>query len=144
MNQKKTILNPEIQRSFYPQHQSKQLSTLLSLLYLPYELNSPALHLASSLSPQLRKRSFRQGLNYLKKSGTKPLERCLFISLPGQSRFTYSFTYSARAPDADLPNTAAFLGGLVAQEVIKMITKQYVPIDNYCIFDLIETWTGAL
>ncbi|KAF7360342.1 NEDD8-activating enzyme E1 regulatory subunit [Mycena venus] len=30
----------------------------------------------------------------------------------------------ARSPTADLPNTAAFLGGLVAQEVIKMITKQ--------------------
>ncbi|KNZ79684.1 NEDD8-activating enzyme E1 regulatory subunit, partial [Termitomyces sp. J132] len=30
----------------------------------------------------------------------------------------------ARAPTADLPNTAALLGGLVSQEVIKFITKQ--------------------
>ncbi|TFK34707.1 hypothetical protein BDQ12DRAFT_689426 [Crucibulum laeve] len=50
----------------------------------------------------------------------------------------------ARAPTADLPNTAALLGGLVAQEVIKMVTKQYVPIENYCVVDLIETWTGIL
>ncbi|KAJ7485285.1 hypothetical protein FB451DRAFT_1337569 [Mycena latifolia] len=50
----------------------------------------------------------------------------------------------ARAPSADLPNTAAFLGGLVAQEVIKMITKQYVPIDGYCVVDLVETWTGMV
>ncbi|KAJ7185616.1 hypothetical protein C8R46DRAFT_1061219 [Mycena filopes] len=50
----------------------------------------------------------------------------------------------ARAPSADLPNTAAFLGGLVAQEVIKMITKQYVPIDSYCVVDLVETWTGIV
>ncbi|KAF8650721.1 hypothetical protein AX16_005094 [Volvariella volvacea WC 439] len=50
----------------------------------------------------------------------------------------------ARAPTADLPNTAAFLGGLVAQEVIKMITKQYVPINGYCCADLVETWTGVL
>ncbi|KAJ6470116.1 hypothetical protein C8R47DRAFT_1187793 [Mycena vitilis] len=50
----------------------------------------------------------------------------------------------ARSPDADLPNTAAFLGGLVAQEVIKMITKQYVPIDSYCVVDLVETWTGMV
>ncbi|EEB87503.1 hypothetical protein MPER_15127, partial [Moniliophthora perniciosa FA553] len=35
-----------------------------------------------------------------------------------------------RAPDADLPNTAAFLGGLVAQEAIKIIRKQYVPING--------------
>jgi len=50
----------------------------------------------------------------------------------------------ARAPTADLPNTAALLGGLVAQEVIKMITEQYIPIDGYCVVDLIETWTGIL
>ncbi|KAF8154800.1 hypothetical protein B0H34DRAFT_538059 [Crassisporium funariophilum] len=49
-----------------------------------------------------------------------------------------------RAPTADLPNTAALLGGLVAQEVIKMITKQYIPINGYCVVDLIETWTGVL
>ncbi|KAF8343663.1 hypothetical protein F5887DRAFT_1103541 [Amanita rubescens] len=50
----------------------------------------------------------------------------------------------ARAPTADLPNTAAFLGGLVAQEVIKIITKQYVPINGCCVVDLIETWTGVV
>ncbi|KAG6817386.1 hypothetical protein H0H87_009573 [Tephrocybe sp. NHM501043] len=50
----------------------------------------------------------------------------------------------ARSPSADLPNTAALLGGLVAQEVIKVITKQYVPIDSYCTVDLVETWTGVI
>ncbi|GLB41190.1 putative regulatory subunit of the dimeric UBA3-ULA1 E1 enzyme [Lyophyllum shimeji] len=50
----------------------------------------------------------------------------------------------ARAPTADLPNTAALLGGLVAQEVIKVITKQYVPIGSYCTVDLVETWTGVI
>lgn len=39
---------------------------------------------------------------------------------------------------------AAFLGGIVAQEVIKMITQQYVPINGYCVIDLIETWTGVI
>ena len=53
-------------------------------------------------------------------------------------------TRSVRAPTADLPNTAALLGGVVAQEVIKMITKQYIPINGSCIIDLIETWTGVL
>jgi amyloid beta precursor protein binding protein 1 len=43
-----------------------------------------------------------------------------------------------------LPNVAAFLGGLVAQEAIKMITKQYVPVNGYCVADLVETWTGTL
>jgi hypothetical protein len=50
----------------------------------------------------------------------------------------------ARAPTADLPNTAAFLGGMVAQESIKMITKQYVPVNGYCVIDLVDTWTGVI
>lgn len=54
------------------------------------------------------------------------------------------FQNRVRSPTAELPNTAALLGGLVAQEVIKMITRQYVPINGYCIVDLVETWTGIL
>jgi len=49
-----------------------------------------------------------------------------------------------RAPTADLPNVAAFLGGIVAQEAIKMITRQYIPINGYCVIDLVGTWTGVL
>ncbi|EIM83859.1 uncharacterized protein STEHIDRAFT_123436 [Stereum hirsutum FP-91666 SS1] len=50
----------------------------------------------------------------------------------------------ARTPTADVPNTAAFVGGLVAQEAIKMITKQYVPINGYCVADLVDSWTGVV
>ena len=50
----------------------------------------------------------------------------------------------ARAPTADLPNMAAFLGGLVAQEAIKVITEQYVPLNGYCVVDLIDSWTEVI
>ncbi|EJD08513.1 uncharacterized protein FOMMEDRAFT_131246 [Fomitiporia mediterranea MF3/22] len=50
----------------------------------------------------------------------------------------------ARTPTADLPNTAAFLGGLVAQEAIKVITKQYVPVQGTCVVDLVASRTGVL
>ncbi|KAF8123015.1 hypothetical protein EV363DRAFT_1229758 [Boletus edulis] len=50
----------------------------------------------------------------------------------------------ARAPSAELPNTAAFLGGMVAQETIKVITKQYIPVKGYCVIDLVDTWTGMI
>ncbi|CAL1710740.1 unnamed protein product [Somion occarium] len=50
----------------------------------------------------------------------------------------------ARAPTADLPNTAAFVGGMIAQEAIKMITKQYVPVNGYCVVDLVESKTGII
>ncbi|KAK4193823.1 hypothetical protein QBC35DRAFT_7253 [Podospora australis] len=45
----------------------------------------------------------------------------------------------ARAEGGELHNIAALTGGMVAQETIKIITKQYVPIDNTCIFDGIHS-----
>ncbi|KAL8840657.1 MAG: hypothetical protein Q9176_003770 [Flavoplaca citrina] len=40
-----------------------------------------------------------------------------------------------RAHGAELHNISALTGGMVAQEVIKVLTKQYIPIDNTCVFD---------
>lgn len=40
-----------------------------------------------------------------------------------------------RAKGGELHNISALTGGMVAQEVIKVITKQYIPIDNTCVFD---------
>ena len=48
-----------------------------------------------------------------------------------------------RAGGAELHNISAFTGGMVAQEVIKVITKQYIPIDNTCIFDGITSKTAV-
>ncbi|CAG8628129.1 5614_t:CDS:2, partial [Paraglomus occultum] len=39
---------------------------------------------------------------------------------------------------SELPNMAALLGGLVSQEIIKLITHQYIPLNNSCIFDGIK------
>ena len=41
----------------------------------------------------------------------------------------------ARAGGGELHNISALTGGMVAQEMIKIITKQYIPVDNTCIFD---------
>ena len=49
-----------------------------------------------------------------------------------------------RAPTAELPTTAALVGGLVAQEAIKVITRQYVPIDGTCVVDLVASTTGTI
>jgi amyloid beta precursor protein binding protein 1 len=35
------------------------------------------------------------------------------------------------------------MGGLVAQEAIKLITTQYIPSDNTCIFDGITSSTNV-
>ncbi|KAF2032706.1 NEDD8-activating enzyme E1 regulatory subunit [Setomelanomma holmii] len=44
-----------------------------------------------------------------------------------------------RAGGAELHNIGALTGGMVSQEVIKVITEQYVPVDNTCIFDGIKS-----
>lgn len=45
----------------------------------------------------------------------------------------------ARAEGGELHNTSALTGGMVAQEIIKIITKQYIPVDNTCVFDGIDS-----
>ncbi|KAG8911801.1 hypothetical protein FRC00_005802, partial [Tulasnella sp. 408] len=50
----------------------------------------------------------------------------------------------SRAPGAELPTTAALMGGMVAQEVIKVITKQYIPINGVCAVDLVSSTTGTV
>jgi amyloid beta precursor protein binding protein 1 len=40
-----------------------------------------------------------------------------------------------RTEGGELHNVSALTGGLVAQEALKVITRQYVPLDNTCVFD---------
>ncbi len=47
----------------------------------------------------------------------------------------------SRAKGGELHNISALTGGMVSQEIIKIITKQYIPIDNTCIFDGITSRT---
>ncbi|SLM36502.1 UBA/THIF-type NAD/FAD binding fold [Lasallia pustulata] len=48
-----------------------------------------------------------------------------------------------RAGGGEVHNISALTGGMVAQEVIKIITKQYVPVDNTCVFDGIASKTAV-
>ncbi|KAF8128354.1 hypothetical protein EV363DRAFT_1451739 [Boletus edulis] len=94
----------------------------------------------------------------LKNFQTQCLNQTIYHGLPlhhgVENRTLTAFVYSpwhlttlfasARAPSAGLPNTAAFLGGMVAQETIKVITKQYIPVKGYCVIDLVDTWTGMI
>jgi NEDD8-activating enzyme E1 regulatory subunit len=57
----------------------------------------------------------------------------------GYARLSQAAQEVARAGGGELHNISAFTGGLVAQETIKIITKQYIPVDNTCIFDGISS-----
>lgn len=43
----------------------------------------------------------------------------------------------------ETPNLAALIGGLAAQEAIKLITHQYIPIYNTCIFNGITSTSSV-
>ncbi|KZF19311.1 ubiquitin-like activating enzyme [Xylona heveae TC161] len=49
-----------------------------------------------------------------------------------------------RHDGAELHNISALAGGMIAQEVIKVITRQYIPIDNTCLFDGIGSRSSVL
>ncbi|MCJ1291116.1 hypothetical protein MMC34_002659 [Xylographa carneopallida] len=61
-----------------------------------------------------------------------------------QERLSNVIMELARGGLAELHNISALTGGMVAQEVIKVLTKQYVPIDNTCVFDGISSKTAVL
>ncbi|CZT07138.1 hypothetical protein WAI453_010841 [Rhynchosporium graminicola] len=68
-------------------------------------------------------------------------------ALPGASsnpRLVQITEEVARAKGGEVHNISALTGGMVAQEVIKIITKQYIPIDNLCIFDGITSRAQVL
>ncbi|KAF1955668.1 hypothetical protein CC80DRAFT_593887 [Byssothecium circinans] len=49
-----------------------------------------------------------------------------------------------RAGGAELHNIGALTGGVVSQEIIKVITEQYIPVDNTCIFDGIKSKSAVI
>ncbi|KAM0750517.1 NEDD8-activating enzyme E1 regulatory subunit [Meredithblackwellia eburnea MCA 4105] len=49
-----------------------------------------------------------------------------------------------RSGASDLPQIAALLGGLVAQEAIKLVTKQYIPLNGTSIFNGIKSASGVI
>lgn len=49
-----------------------------------------------------------------------------------------------RAGGKELHNIASLAGGMIAQEIIKVLTAQYIPIDNCCLFDGVASRTSVL
>lgn len=48
-----------------------------------------------------------------------------------------------RSGGAEVPSVAAFIGGCAAQEVIKIITSQYIPLNNTLIYNAINSTTTS-
>lgn len=76
-----------------------------------------------------------------KGQGEKPFPR--FDTPEARETFDNVVAELERADGAELHNIAALTGGMVAQEVIKVVTKQYVPVDNTCVFDGVQSKTAV-
>lgn len=57
---------------------------------------------------------------------------------------THTQNRTRATPHSTLPQTSALLGGMVAQEAIKLITRQYVPLGATCVWDGIRSGTGIV
>lgn len=53
-------------------------------------------------------------------------------------------SHRVRGAQTDLASTAAFLAGIVAQETIKVLTVQYIPLDNTCVYDGVSQAIGSI
>ena len=52
--------------------------------------------------------------------------------------------YHCRYGGCELHAVASILGGCAAQEAIKLLTKQYVPVDNLFVFNAVKSETVSL
>ncbi len=66
------------------------------------------------------------------------------LLLPSTGHLELTMFAALRAGGAELHNISALTGGIVSQEVIKVITEQYVPVDNTCVFDGIRSKSAVL
>ena len=66
------------------------------------------------------------------------------LRLPSKSIKQDFIMEFCRSGGAELHSVAAFVGGVVGQEVIKLITHQYVPINNTLLYDAITSSSVTL
>ncbi|KEF54191.1 uncharacterized protein A1O9_09986 [Exophiala aquamarina CBS 119918] len=60
-----------------------------------------------------------------------------------QENLTKAVNEAQRVAGGELHNVSSVLGGMVAQEAIKLLTRQYVPVDGTCVFDGVRSKVGV-
>lgn len=60
-----------------------------------------------------------------------------------QENITKAIAEVERVAGGELHNVSSVLGGMVAQEAIKLITRQYVPVAGTCVFDGVRSKVGV-
>ncbi|KAL2407937.1 NEDD8-activating enzyme E1 regulatory subunit [Exophiala dermatitidis] len=60
-----------------------------------------------------------------------------------QGNLSKAIAEAERVAGGELHNISSVIGGMVAQESIKLLTRQYVPVDGTCVFDGIRSKSGV-
>ncbi|EXJ76758.1 uncharacterized protein A1O5_01266 [Cladophialophora psammophila CBS 110553] len=60
-----------------------------------------------------------------------------------RENITNAITEAERVEGGELHNISSVVGGMVAQEAIKLLTRQYVPVNGTCVFDGIKSKSGV-
>jgi amyloid beta precursor protein binding protein 1 len=60
-----------------------------------------------------------------------------------QENLTKAIAEVQRVAGGELHNVSSVLGGMVAQEAIKLLTRQYVPVDGTCVYDGVRSKVGV-
>jgi len=113
------------------------------IAFLAYDWSTEQLAIAGKNHSQVNHHSMM--VDYCDKL-VKQITKTAMIDLDEQNTLTKlndAVAELARAGGAELHNISALTGGMVAQEVIKVLTKQYVPVDNTCVFDGITSKTAV-
>ncbi len=113
------------------------------IAFLAYDWSREQLAIAGKTHSQVNHHSMM--VDYCDKL-VKQITKTAMVDLDEQTTLTKlndAVAELARAGGAELHNISALTGGMVAQEVIKVLTKQYVPVDNTCVFDGITSKTAV-
>ncbi|MCJ1386472.1 hypothetical protein MMC17_009598 [Xylographa soralifera] len=132
------------------ENEESLITIYLSLLaFDDYYENNPAALSSSELSKDAQEseqRKLKWSMTQYTDKAIEELKKSSKLEVDteaAQERLNNVIMELARGGLAELHNISALTGGMVAQEVIKVLTKQYVPIDNTCVFDGITSKTAV-
>ncbi|KAK5060195.1 hypothetical protein LTR84_010080 [Exophiala bonariae] len=83
-------------------------------------------------------------LNAPSSTSSTPVDFMTFSSdTETQENIAKAIAEVERVAGGELHNVSSVLGGMVAQEAIKLITRQYVPVSGTCVFDGVRSKVGV-
>ena len=108
-------------------------------VYLALEISSSAMKSHSTIETNLEP----SGISKPQEGTIDPEVRIITADEEKQEIIQKCVQEVKRANGGELHSISSVTGGMVAQEAIKLLTKQYVPVDGVCVFDGVRSKVGV-